>query len=495
MAQTSPSSIAANLACLLYLARHHADADEEIREAARVVLGALGEQPTDVEATLGWLSINGNRMPASAPGVEQVNNQLLAHSVSRLELPPRLDLDDVVLLGRTLAAYPGYYASWEEFVAALGPTGKRVTLTHAATAIPVIRYNEQDLGPSLSGQRTAGLRDESGLIFPALSITDFSSPSRAEVANPTRAGQEDPKILEGLIKRGRSADEAANYPALLDAASDFLSAADQATSEAAARMYRLELKRVLSRNHITQFAKLVTVANHRDKAVEVLRQIGSDATEVLMKLLVEADTLSERRGYYSALTHMPDGASVIIYHLEHPTWYVVRNAAELCGEMGLAEAVPVLARQVGHADERVRKSVAVALNRIGTKEALEPLSRLLKDPSPAIRVQVLGNLDGTKTRALAMPVAALLEAEEDPDVLREILRALGRIATPDALLALRRVAQGELRRLGKRPRTQAIESLAHAGAAATPILRAFAEDPDPEIAGAARRALEGGVPG
>jgi HEAT repeat protein len=94
-----------------------------------------------------------------------------------------------------------------------------------------------------------------------------------------------------------------------------------------------------------------------------------------------------------------------------------------------------------------------------------------------------------------MPVAALLEAEEDPDVLREILRALGRIATPDALLALRRVAQGELRRLGKRPRTQAIESLAHAGAAATPILRALAQDSDPEIAGAARRALEGGVSG
>jgi hypothetical protein len=487
MAQTSPSSIAANLACLLYLARHHADAEEEIREAARVVLGALGEQPAYVEATLGWISINGKRMPASAPGVEQINNQLLAHSVSRLDLPPRLDLDDVVLLGRTLAAYPGFHASWEEFIASLGSAGQRVTLTRAGTAMSVISYDEPN-APTLVGGRAGALRDEGGLTFPALAITDFPHP---ELAKPTRSGSEDPKILEGLIHRGRSADEAGNYPALLDTASDFLRAADQTTNEAAARMYRLELKRVLSRNHIIQFAKLATITNHRDKAIEVLRQMGSDATEILMELLVEADTLSERRGYYSALTRMPDGTKVIIHHLEHPIWYVVRNAAELCGEMGLAEAVPVLARQVGHADERVRKSVAVALNRIGTKDALEPLSRLLKDPSAAIRVQVLGNLDGTKTRALAMPVAALLEAEEDPDVLREILRALGRIATPDALLALRRVAQGELRRLGKRPRTQAIESLAHAGAAATQILRALAQDSDPEIAEAATRALEG----
>ena len=491
MAQSSPVSITANFSCLLHLARHHPDAEEEIREAARVFVCALAEQPTTVEATLGWLSINGKRMPASAPGAEEANNQLLAHGVGRLELPAGLDVDDVVLLSRTLAAYPGLYASWQELIASLGPTAERVALTHVATATPVVRHNDQDGGPALSSRRAGSLRDDSGLIFPALAVTDFLNPSRVEPARPVGPEPEDPKVLQTLIHRGRSADEAGDYVALLETASDFLRAADNASSEAATKMYRVELKRILSRSQLVQFAKLVTVANHRDRAVDVLRQLGSDATEVLMELLVEADTLSERRGYYSALTRMPDGTAVIIHHPEHPTWYVVRNAAELCGDMSLAAAVPALARQVTHADERVRKSVAVALNRIGTKEALEPLNRLLKDPSPAIRVQVLGNLDGAKTRALAMPLAALLETEEHPDVLREILRALGRIGTPDALLALRRVAQGELRRLGKRPRTQAIEGLAIAGAAATQILRIFAQDSDPDISGAATRALEG----
>jgi HEAT repeat protein len=158
--------------------------------------------------------------------------------------------------------------------------------------------------------------------------------------------------------------------------------------------------------------------------------------------------------------------------------------------MRLAKSVPKLVQHVTHADERVRKSVAVALSRIGTPDVLEPISRMFRDPSPAIRVSVLGNLEGSKSRPLAMPLAALLETEEHPDVQREILRALGRIGTPDALLALRRVANGEVRRLPKRLRLQAIESLGGVGTAGAQILRSLAGDADAEIGSAAARALQ-----
>jgi HEAT repeat protein len=235
---------------------------------------------------------------------------------------------------------------------------------------------------------------------------------------------------------------------------------------------------------------MAATGNQRELAISVLRRLGSDATEILMDLLVETEAMAERRGYFSALTRMEDGTEIIIHHLDHPTWYVVRNAAELCGEMRLAKSVPKLARHVTHPDERVRKSVAVALSRIGTPDVLEPISRLLKDPSPAIRVTVLGNLEGSKSRPLAMPLAALLESEEHPDAQREILRALGRIGTPDALLALRRVANGEVRRLPKRLRLQAIESLGGVGTPGAQILRTLAGDADSEIGSAAAKALQ-----
>ena len=243
-------------------------------------------------------------------------------------------------------------------------------------------------------------------------------------------------------------------------------------------------------HHVAQFARMAATGNQRELSISVLRRLGSDATEILMDLLVETEAMAERRGYFSALTRMEDGTEIIVHHLDHPTWYVVRNAAELCGEMRLAKSVSKLAQHITHADERVRKSVAVALSRIGTAEVLEPLSRMLKDASPAIRVSVLGNLEGSKSRPLAMPLAALLESEEHPDVQREVLRALGRIGTPDALLALRRVAQGEVRRLPKRLRLQAIESLGGVGTPGAQILRTLAGDADGEIGSAAAKALQ-----
>ncbi|HEX9894368.1 MAG TPA: HEAT repeat domain-containing protein, partial [Gemmatimonadales bacterium] len=284
--------------------------------------------------------------------------------------------------------------------------------------------------------------------------------------------------------------ESGDYVALLKITSDFLDAADKLPTEAARRMHRLELKRLLSKHYIAQFARMAGTGAQRDLAVDVLRRLGSDATEILMDLLIETEAMAERRGYFSALTRMEDGTEIIVHHLEHPQWYVVRNAAELCGEMRLVNSVPRLAHQATHADERVRRSVAVALARIGTPEALEPLARMLKDASPQVRIQMLGNLDGSKARPLAMPLAALLQTEEHPDVLREVLRALGRIGTPDALLALRRVAQGEVRRFGKRIRLQAIESLGSVGAPGAQILRGLAGDTDPEIGFAAAKALQ-----
>ena len=115
-----------------------------------------------------------------------------------------------------------------------------------------------------------------------------------------------------------------------------------------------------------------------------------------------------------------------------------------------------------------------------------------KDASPQVRLQILGNLEGGSARPLAMPLAVLLQTEEHPDVLREVLRVLGRIGTHDALLALRRVAQGEIRRFGKRIRLQAIESLGTVGPSGAQILRSLAGDADSEIGNAAARALQVG---
>ena len=81
-----------------------------------------------------------------------------------------------------------------------------------------------------------------------------------------------------------------------------------------------------------------------------------------------------------------------------------------------------------------------------------------------------------------------VDRRERPE--EQVLRVLGRIGTPDAMLALRRVAQGEVRRFGKRIRLQAIESLGTVGPPGAQILRSLAGDTDSEIGTAAARALQ-----
>ena len=493
-AELSPASVAANLSCLLFLARHKSEAEGEIRESARVLLACLDHRECAIEATPSWLEVNGSRLPSGTPGAREVGEGLLGHGVSRIEFPSGTELATVLPLARALAAFPGVWGSWEEFLRAIGPAVDQLRLTRAGTDLSVIRVHDAEPVISAAQARERELIaklhakpvvDEAGLIPPVL---EMEPQTAVQKSGPDR--REETRKMERLITQGRSAVDAGDYGALLQVSHGFLDAMEATASEASARVHRVELKRLLSKHHIAQFARMAATGNQRELAISVLRRLGSDATEILMDLLVETEAMAERRGYFSALTRMEDGTEIIIHHLDHPTWYVVRNAAELCGEMRLAKSVPKLVRHVTHTDERVRKSVAVALSRIGTPEVLEPISRMFRDPSPAIRVSVLGNLEGSKSRPLAMPLAALLETEEHPDVQREILRALGRIGTPDALLALRRVANGEVRRLPKRLRLQAIESLGGVGTAGAQILRSLAGDADAEIGSAAARALQ-----
>lgn len=488
----SPASVAANLACVLYLARHHPSDEGELRTAVDIFRAALGGAGLAIQSSPSGPLLNAFHLDEKAPGASAVNEHLLAQRISLIELPPSPTAADVTALARLLAAYPGTYADWTALVAALGEAATRIRLVEGSAATEFQHFEPVE-GPSMVAagprERIAAVVDEGGLILPPIAVT-VGEPRSEPRLQPAAPRREDPRKLEDLVRRARSSMEAHDWDTLLTVAGEFLAAAESAVSESAARFYRIELRRQLSRREIAQIARLAATGGRRADATAVLQQLGGEATETLMEQLMEAETMAERRGYYSALTRMADGTEVIIHQLGNPLWYVVRNAADLCGEMGLASAIPALADQTAHPDTRVRKSVADALHRIGSAETLEPLARMLKDPSAEVRRQVIGRLQAGHARSLAMPLASLLQHEEDPDVVREILGALGRIATPDALMALRGAARGEIRRLSRKQRVQAVESLGQAGSPAAQILTALATDSDPELSQAAGRTLQ-----
>ena len=211
--------------------------------------------------------------------------------------------------------------------------------------------------------------------------------------------------------------------------------------------------------------------------------------------LVESESMEQRRALYNALRQVNTASPLLGRLLLHDEWFVVRNVAELCGDLRAEDTVPQLARHVNHGDERVRRAVAGALAKIGTSIAVEPLRQMLRDPSPQVRLQAVQGLDGTRSRGLAMSLALSAEEETNADVLRELLLALGRIGTPDAVQALARAAAPGRRLFNRRPlatRLSAIAALRIAGSApAATALQGLLGDDEQSVRDAAQEALAG----
>ncbi|HEX4560891.1 MAG TPA: HEAT repeat domain-containing protein, partial [Gemmatimonadales bacterium] len=260
------------------------------------------------------------------------------------------------------------------------------------------------------------------------------------------------------------------------------------------RQYGIALKRMYTKALFTILVELLDAPRYEADAELALQRGGGDAVEILLERLAESPTVAERRRAFDVLAKMKEAGSQLINMMGHPQWFVVRNVAELIGEMGLDEAVPALTKKIDHDDVRVRKAVALALAKIGTRSVVEPLRRALRDPLPEVRTQAALGVGGRRANALAMPLVVALDEEKDLEVSRELILALGRIGSPDAVQALIKLAQTSGGFFNKRPlglRLAAIEALRLAATpAALGVLQGLLNDSDKQIKAAAQAAAQ-----
>src|SRR2546422_83666 len=141
-----------------------------------------------------------------------------------------------------------------------------------------------------------------------------------------------------------------------------------------------------------------------------------------------------------------------------------------------------------------RSDAVLALQRAGAGGVKVLIDLLVAAPTMAeLRMQVALGIGGLKAGALAMPLVVAMEEEQDEAVERELILALGRIGSPDAVLALIKVAQPAGRFFGRKPtvlRVAAVEALRLAGtAAAIGTIEGLVADSDAEVKEAAQAAL------
>lgn len=269
---------------------------------------------------------------------------------------------------------------------------------------------------------------------------------------------------------------------------------EPAAPEGSARTaYGIVLRRILTADALKRVARLLPDPRFAPVATAVMQRGGADGAEVLVDLVSGSEVARERKAYLAALRVIPGGTAAVVQLLANYQSSVVRNVAELLGEMRVEEAVPSLGGLLGHKEPRVRRAAAVALARIGTVATVEPLRRALREGTPEFRGLIAASVGGTHARALALPLVSIAEGEESGDVQAELFRALGRIGTAEAVEALVRAAQPGGRLFGRRPsgpRVAAVEGLQVAGGAvARKALRELAEDSEKVVREAALRAL------
>jgi hypothetical protein len=257
----------------------------------------------------------------------------------------------------------------------------------------------------------------------------------------------------------------------------------------------LALKRLHSPMAMRLTAQLLPRARRREPYLQALARSGELGVEALFAHLIASNEMHDRRAYFDAIVELRAGIPMLLETLRHPQWYVARNAAELLGEMRIETAQPALSTMLQAKDERLRAAAASALARIRTPQAMSSLQTALRDESSKVRffanTALLANSDAT-----AAQLASVLEREEDTDVQVQIVEALGRLGTPDAVQKLiRALSPTPMGRRSSDPATllrcAAIEAVAQArGSAALSVIRPLLSDRDLVVRETARRVAE-----
>jgi HEAT repeat protein len=260
------------------------------------------------------------------------------------------------------------------------------------------------------------------------------------------------------------------------------------------RAYTIGLRRLTKPTLLRGVAALLPRRpDLRDALHAVLLRLGPDGAEALIDLLTSADSLTDRRAYLLLLAKMREAVPTLMHLLGDNRWYVVRNAIDLLGEMRATEAENALLEVANHREERVRRSAATALARLGTPRAIQAVQHMLTDAVPEVRVHAVQGLGSVKSPRAVPVLSRALDGEADQEVQAVILAALGRQATDEAVARLTKAAEPEGRLFKRKPtalRVSAVQALAEANTpAALAAIRRFAEDKDRDVRDAAVRAL------
>ena len=519
---------------LVWLLLNESGSVAEQKAALRATVTISKDGPVTLSTSEWHLTVNGDPLPESLTGVQDLTAQMIGHAVRELIIDKGAAPADILGVARILAAeaVPGDGgAAADKRVAALGaktvrivvagagvltartvgtpgkpgakeskeptaapPTATAATASGAGTASAAPRRHTPPADP-----RAGFMKEDSGsyLAFAAVPEPKGSPDALMRQLDATKSVNVATRLLDDLVT---VVENAAREGLHIYVAEAFHGVVQREAALAEAdlkRAYVMAIRRLTKPTLLRSVAQMLPRKRERhDEYLAVLIRTGEDGADALIEQLTSAQSLTDRRIYFDALVKLNAGVPALIHMLGDARWYVARNAADLLGEMVAEDALGPLSELLKHDDDRVRRAAITALAKLTSPKAVDALRTALRDSSAQVRMQAAAGMGIRKGMRTAATLTKALDDEEDVDVQLAIIGSLGRLATTDAVQRLIKLAEpGAL--FKKKPTAIRVAAVQALGEARTPAaqnaLQHLLEDKEKEVKQAVFRLLMQGV--
>ncbi|MGK2856023.1 MAG: HEAT repeat domain-containing protein [Thermoanaerobaculia bacterium] len=172
----------------------------------------------------------------------------------------------------------------------------------------------------------------------------------------------------------------------------------------------------------------------------LLTLFGEKAAHRLLEALAEEEDRGRRGRLVKAVKAIGKPALHSLHEAtKSETWYLVRNALNLIGDLVAVDLLDDAADALGHSDGRVRRAAARALGKLGGLRAEKQLGDALAANETETQLEILAALGAMKGDSAIPKIAELTKrrlGRGDDEVRMRAIEVLGQIGSPGAVAPL-----------------------------------------------------------
>ena len=499
------ATFARHFARLVWLLTNEVGNVDEQKMSLRALVTISRGGPVKLQSRDLLLLADERVVPGALTGVRDVASQMAAHSIDTIAVDASSKAADILGAARILAAPDvgdGGTEVARKFAALNAHTIRFEFLPSAAPVLPVADQPASSSPLSAEPPTVPVAVPASAQV--ATLITRIGAPDVTRLTpeelfaalSAARTPEDTTRVLDDLVTLAEHSVRVARAPVVGAIFHEIVKRDATLPDGEVKRAFVMAIRRLSKPAILRAVASLIPKKpERRQQYYEILARTGDEGADALIEQITQAPTAAERATLLEVLEVLDDAVPALTRMLGDSRWFVARNAADLLGELGheAAAAESALIALLRHGDDRVRRSATGALMKLGTPDALRSIYEAVRDDSPEVRMQVAAAIATRKDSRTSATLIRAIEEESDTDVQLAMVAALGRVATPDAVQKLVKMAEPEGRLFRKKDTGLRVAATQALGEARTPAaltaLRDLAADKEREVRDTATRAL------